>query len=256
MEIANIISNYLFPLILLILSIWLILVQIEGEGKQEPVKFLGIELPPLRVSAKSRNFFRIVGMSLMIATIGWIGLLWDNGMSDSPFSISSNSKEVRIESFPVKVFNYDGLQDPQVNQGWAELSIGHSEGSTSYLFDFDLPTESDLFGYAGLDFRFDQTQDLSSFKTIKVVINYFDESTFCELFIKDFSYKGNYILLGNQSPTGGSLQVNGTEYTYVIPLSAFPDPNFKAIYEVGLSVDTDIVRGKHRITVSQITFTK
>lgn len=254
MEITDIVSHYLFPLILLILSIWLILVQSEGDRKQAPVKFLGIELPPLRVQAKSRNFFRIVGVILLIGTIIWIGLLWGDGFAEKPFSISSNIKEVQIESFPLKVFNYDGLQDSQVNQGLAELMISYSEGKPSYLFDFELPSEPNTFGYAGLDFRFDQTQDLSSYKIIKVVINYFDESTFSELFMKDITFKGDYIFLGNQAPVGGSLKVDGPTYTYEIPLTAFPSPNFKAIYEVGFSVDTDIVRGSHRITVSEISF--
>jgi hypothetical protein len=161
-----------------------------------------------------------------------------------------------IESFPITVFDYDGFYDAQIKQGTAELTMGYSEGAAQYLFDYELPLEDGVFGYAGLDFRFDPPQDLSEYKTIEVVLNYFDDTTSCELFIKDISFHGNYVLLSKQPPAGGTVQINGTEYIYEIPLTAFQEANLKATYEVGLSVDTDITKGKKRIAVEQIAFLK
>ena len=157
--------------------------------------------------------------------------------------------------FPIKIFDYDGVGDSQVQQGWAKLAVAYSDQKASYLFDYDLPSDG-TFGYAGLDFRFEQTQDLSEYKNIRIVLDYFDDASQCELFIKDISFQSDYFLLGKTTPPGGTLKISGTEYTYEIPLSVFTNLDFKAIYEVGFSVDTDITQGKHSITLKQITFVR
>lgn len=164
-----------------------------------------------------------------------------------------DEKERAIESFPLKIFDYDGLGDNAVKQGWAKLSIAYSEQKAKYIFDYDVPTDG-AFGYAGLDFRFEQTQDFTEYKFIKIVMEYFDDATQCELFIKDVSFEGNYVLLGQVALSGGSLKTSGTERVYEIPLSTFGNADLKAIYEIGLSVDTDITLGKHTIVVKQISF--
>ena len=196
-------------------------------------------------------FRALIGLGIVTA---FAGILQLSGLLGgvNPLAIS-DSKGRSIESFPLKVFDYDGVGDSSVKQGWAKLSIAFPNQRPIYQFDYDLPTDG-TFGYAGLDFRFDQTQDLSDYKSIKIGLSYFDDLTQSELFIKDISFQGDYVLLGKSTPAGGSLSVAGTEYTYTIPLSSFVKPNFKSIYEVGLSVDTDITKGKHKIAVNEISF--
>jgi hypothetical protein len=160
-----------------------------------------------------------------------------------------------IESFPIKIFDYDGLGDNEVQQGWAKLAVAYSDRKPEYIFDYDLPSDG-TFGYAGLDVRFEQTQDLSDYNTIRIVLDYPDDASQSELFIKDISFQGDYFLLGNTTPPEGSLKIDGTQYTYEIPLSVFTNLDIKAVYEVGLSVDTDITQGKHSITLKQVIFVR
>ncbi len=161
--------------------------------------------------------------------------------------------DLDINSLPVNVFDYDGLGDEQVGQGWGKFTAALSEGRTTYVFDYDVPSDGRA-GYAGLDFRFQQTQDLSQYRAIQIVMDYPDDRAQCELFLKDVAWKSDYILLGRTTPPGGSLSIRGAEYTYEIPLSAFPTPDLKAVLELGFSVDTDITTGAHRITVKQVRF--
>ncbi len=173
--------------------------------------------------------------------------------AEAAASPNVDASERSIESFPLTLYDYDGVGDSAVKQGWAKLSIAYSDQRARYIFDYDLPSDG-TFGYSGVDFRLGQTQDLTQYKFIRLVLEYFDDVTQCELFIKDISTRGDYVLLGQSAPAGGSLKTSGTVRTYEVPLSAFSDTDFTAIHEVGLSVDTDITQGKHTIVVRQITF--
>jgi hypothetical protein len=185
----------------------------------------------------------------------FVGALQMGNNSDIPKYNSLFPKSVDIESFPVKVFNYDGLQDTKVNQGTAELSISYQDKEVDYLFDYSLPVDGS-YGYAGLVFRFNQNQDLSKYKNVRVVVEYLDNSSICQLYINDSLAKGNFYRLDRANMPEGVLKIEGTEYSYDIPLASFVNPNFKIIYEIGLSVDTGFTTGGHRIILKQITFTR
>lgn len=253
------ITNWLLGLVnnsLLVVGLLLILVAVFL--KDEKLMYTS-NFKPATLFKKTFNplptlaFRMLIGMGIVTV---FAGILQLSGLfgGANPLAIS-DSKGRRIESFPLKVFDYDGVGDSNVKQGWAKLSISFPDQRPVFQFDYDLPTDG-TFGYAGLDFRFDQTQDLSDYKSIKIVLSYFDDLTQSELFIKDVSFQGDYVLLGKSTPVGGSLSVAGTLYTYTIPLSNFIKPNFKSIYEVGLSVDTDITKGAHKIAVNEISFLK
>jgi hypothetical protein len=251
------IVNWLLGLIsnpLLVVGLVLILIaaflkdeKLTGAPNFKPATLFKKTFNPLPTLA----FRSLIGLG--IASV-FMGILQLSGFLGevAPLAVS-NSKERVIESFPIKVFDYDGVGDSKVKQGWAKLAIAFPDQKPVYHFDYDLPSDG-TFGYAGLDFRFDQTQDLSGYRSIKVVLNYFDDTAQSELFIKDISFQGDYVLLGKSTLPGGTLSVVGTEYAYMIPLSNFVKPNFKAIYEIGFSVDTDITKGKHKITVEKISF--
>ena len=232
---------------------------------QKPfLKIKDFEFNPL-ISRKIRLGLLYIGITTFVVGFLWIFVVEIQTPFVSRLSPTSTSSlvpsqaitesERTIESFPIKIFDYDGVGDSQVKQGWAKLAIAFSDQKANYIFDYDLPSDG-TFGYAGLDFRFEQTQDLSVYKAVRVVLDYFDDASQCEFFIKDISFQGDYFLLGKNTPPGGSLKINGTEYTYEIPLSIFTKLNFKAVYEVGMSVDTDITQGKHSITVKQIIFVR
>ena len=221
---------------------------------------------PFQLDWKSLGFGIIAGALLLTVIMAAGGRVeeWNFGVVKVVIPTSTSSSvspqaiteaETAIEFFPIKIFDYDGVGDSQVKQGWAKLAIVYSDQKANYIFDYDLPSDG-TFGYAGLDFRFEQTQDLSVYKAVRVVLDYFDDASQCEFFIKDISFQGDYFLLGKTTPPGGSLRISGTEYTYEIPLSVFTELNFKAVYEVGMSVDTDITQGKHSITVKQIIFVR
>ncbi len=219
---------------------------------------------PYRPDGKSIGIGVAIGMLLLTLLLAVGGRVeeWNFGIMKVVIPTpgggaapAADARELDIESLPVHVFDYDGLGDAGVQQGWGKFTAAFLNGKASYLFDYDLPTDGKA-GYAGLDFRFEQTQDLSQYRSMKVVLEYSDDQAQCELFLKDVSWKADYFLLGKTTPPGGSLTIRGLEYSYEIPLSLFQKPDFKAIYEVGLSVDTDITTGTHRITLKQITFVR
>ena len=200
-------------------------------------------------------------LTLVIAAGGRVEE-WDFGVvkltiptttSASVPPVATESGERMIESFPVTVFNYDGLNDSSVQQGYAEISVAYLDQEPHYLFDYYVPSDG-TYGYAGMVFRFDPPQDLSDYRTIRVVLEYLDDTSLCELYINDITSKGEFYLLGKNNLPGGVLRINGKEYSYEIALSNFKKPNFKVIYEVGFSVDPDITKGNHRIVVKQISF--
>jgi hypothetical protein len=217
---------------------------------------------PFRPDWKSLGLGAVAGMLLLTLLLAAGGRVeeWNFGImkvviptAAQGAAPTAGGSELAIESLPVSVFDYDGLGDAEVQAGWGKFTAAFSGGKASYLFDYDLPTDGRA-GYAGLDFRFQQTQDLSQYEFIKIVLDYPDDGAQCELFLKDVAWKAVFFLLGKTTPPGGSLTIKGTEYSYEIPLSTFKDADLKAIYEVGFSVDADITRGAHRITVKQITF--
>lgn len=233
----------------------------------------------IKISEKLGLILRPAGWIIIVISSIWALVVYGNSplsviqvpititptpISTSTFATATSSSvpsqavtesERTIESFPIKIFDYDGVGDSQVKQGWAKLAIAFSDQKTSYLFDYNLPSDG-TYGYAGLVFRFDQSQDLSSYQTIRVVLDYLDDTSLCELYINDISSQGDFYQLGKTNLPGGILKIDGTEYSYDIALSNFVKPNFKAIYEVGLSVDTDITKGGHRIVLKKITFVR
>lgn len=184
---------------------------------------------------------------------GVVKLSIPTSTSNTVQSSPTDKSERSIHSYPVTVFNYDGMNDDNVKQGYAELSISYVNQEPHYFFDYYVPSDG-TYGYAGLVFRFDPPQDLSAYQTIRVVLEYLDDASLCELYINDITSKGEFYLLGKNNLPGGVVRINGSEYSYDIALSNFKKPNFKVIYEIGLSVDQDITSGAHRIVLKDISF--
>lgn len=175
----------------------------------------------------------------------------------------------RIESLPSKVFPFSGANDPSIRQGLGFLDIEfRSENVFAYHFSFNLPTDG-TYGYAGFTFWFVDSnninqfssQDLTRFSSIQVTIQYESNLHQSELFIKDIAYSegdeskhANYLILRNEAPPSGKLEVDGKRYKFTIPLSIFDKVDLKAIREVGFLADTDIPQDERSFIVHQVVF--
>ncbi len=170
----------------------------------------------------------------------------------------SVDKGILIESMPVKVDNYEGINYPKVGKGSSHLSVMFdSEGHISYLIDYSLPNDGD--GWTGLAFTFSNAQDLAESKFIEVTIDFGDEQTNTRLFIKDEGGQKDSVLLGMGIPlgTGISSSTSGKEVTFRIPLDAnFTYVNRKIVKEIDFDCDASTTRGNRTFTVKRIRFLK
>ena len=167
-------------------------------------------------------------------------------------------KGLLIESLPVKVYNYEGIDNPKVGKGSSHLSITFDGGSrVGYLFNYSLPEQGE--GWTGLAFTFSSAQDLAEYKFVEATIDFGDEQTNTRLFINDEAGQKDSVLLGIGTPLGTGMVVsaNGKELTFRIPLDAnYKYVNRKIIEEIDFDCDASTTRGNHTFTVKGIRFLK
>ncbi len=177
--------------------------------------------------------------------------------TSSPSLTPTPTPRVSIESLGLVAFPYGGEGDPRVRRGRGSLSIIYEEASpVGYILDYSLPDTGE--GYAGLAFRFHQSQDLTDFEAVEMTISFGDEQARCEVFFKDIDDQTDYVRLGvPMLPTSDvAVRIDGQKQTLRIPLSTnFPRVDISAVREIGFNANTSFSpRGTHTCTVTGINF--
>lgn len=157
---------------------------------------------------------------------------------------------LRLEENPFTVYPYDGEHDDDVDCcfGMADFEyVLDSNLEPGYALQYEIPAISEKFGYAGIAFVFEQSQNFSEYKKIEFSVAFTNEAEKFELNFEDIAgTKEPYLIVGKLD----------SENTYVVPLNNYKAVDFKAIRAISLQVDTQFIRGNGRIVVKDITFTK
>ena len=114
-----------------------------------------------------------------------------------------------------------------------------------YFLQYDIPAGQ--VGYAGLAFRFDEAQDLGSFRAVEFTIRFEHPDSPVDFYLKDIS---------NQR---GSVRITGTgtgEMELHYELANFKEANLNALKEIGFLADNHFSLGRHSITVYDIRFVR
>jgi hypothetical protein len=164
-------------------------------------------------------------------------------------------KEFHIESMPLRAFAYSGESDPAVGKGRGWLSIVYDKASVpGYRLDYTLP--DDGYGYAGLAFKFSESQNLSGYKFVEVTLKLEDKHIRCELALKDLSAKADYVPIGAgvSLVKGATVAADGDQLVFKISLETGFNIAREAVAEMGVSCDTEFSRGNHSFTISEVKF--
>ena len=131
-----------------------------------------------------------------------------------------------------QVFAYHGTAEGLAGSAVMNLLYAGTPAQPHYFLQYDIPAGQ--VGYAGLAFRFDEAQDLGSFRAV-------------EFYLKDIS---------NQR---GSVRITGTgtgEMELHYELANFEEANLNALKEIGFLADNHFSLGRHSITVYDIRFVR
>jgi hypothetical protein len=170
---------------------------------------------------------------------------------------TGESKVVSIEEIPFKVFAYGGVNEPNGGQGSGTLTlVRNGITSTEYYLDYYLPDEGD--GYAGLAFRFLDSQDWTPYEFVEVTISFEDKEASCDFGVRDITGEVGYVRLGGSDPSSDiALTISGKQQTAKIPLATnFKSVNQKVVYELIFNTDSYFTRGRHMFKISSIKLLK
>lgn len=198
------------------------------------------EVKAAMISSRSGIWIAIIGLigGLLIAILTPVVTNWVNRPEPAP-----DSTILTIEALPVSVFAYDGRAENL--GGWTNLGLSYIDSAPTYNFDFSIP--SDQAGYAGLSFRFNDGQNLSTYQRIEFKIK-FDEDEpehMLDFYLTDISGKKNHIRMTEL----GSDEKKESEL-----LSNFAGVNLNAIREITFNMDDSFVTGGHKVNISGIHF--
>jgi len=160
-----------------------------------------------------------------------------------------------IEDFPGEIFNFSS------NSGYGELHVIHrANDDFDYLFYYNMPQSGD--GYAGIFFRFTPTVNFTDFASLQVTVSFGDENAICEIYLEDQVGRKSYIALWNNKLVNASadarMEIEGNHRVFTIPIAGnFLDvPNKQSIAGIGISINTNVIRGSHSCTIQQIYLLK
>jgi hypothetical protein len=164
---------------------------------------------------------------------------------------------VSIEEIPFEVFAYGGDNDPTIGKGSGTLLVVRNGiTGTEYYLDYFLPDEGD--GYAGLAFRFLDSQDWTPYEFVEVTISFEDKEASCDFGIRDYADEVGYVRLGGSDPSSDiALTINGKQQTAKIPLATnFKTVNRKIVHELIFNADSYFVRGHHVLKIISVKLLK
>jgi hypothetical protein len=135
------------------------------------------------------------------------------------------------------------------------LSVLNNMGSQSYTIDF-LHSKKDLSHYGRLVFFFKETQDLSRFDFLEIVLTFENENTRTGFYIQDIAGKLSGISVGGglPLPDGVEDKISGKQHKITIPWSYFSVANKKALNALFFDIDNTAASGSYGITVDSIKF--
>ena len=162
---------------------------------------------------------------------------------------------ISIEDFPGEIFNFSG------NSGYAELHvIRKASDDFDYLFYYRMPESGD--GYAGIFFRFTPTVNFTEFASLQATVSFGDENAICEIYLEDQDGRKSYIALWNNKLVNASadarIEIEGNNRIFTIPIAGnFLDvPNKQSIAGIGISINTNVLRGSHSCTIQRLYLLK
>jgi hypothetical protein len=114
----------------------------------------------------------------------------------------------------------------------AEGTIYDVDGNKAFL---QLPD-----GYAGLAFRFLDSQDWTPYEFVEVTISFEDKEASCDFGVRDITGEVGYVRLGGSDPSSDiALTISGKQQTAKIPLATnFKSVNQKVVYELIFNTDS------------------
>jgi hypothetical protein len=195
----------------------------------------------------------LIGGGGVIALI--VALLGQSQPSVAPTPTYAADAAISIEEFPGEIFNFSG------NSGYAELHvIRKANDDFDYLFYYRMPESGD--GYAGIFFRFTPTVNFTDFAFLQVTVSFGDENAICEIYLEDQDSRKSYVALWNNKLVNASadarIEIDGNNRVFTIPIADnFLDvPNKQSIAGIGISINTNVLRGSHSCTIQQIYLLK
>lgn len=187
---------------------------------------------------------------IIAALIGLAGIVigsflnpYMENLLDKPTPVPAPAS-LSIEQIPQQVFAFAGNGSP--DGGWSAFWLYYEdEGIPVYKLEYYLPEEGN--GYAGLAFEFMEGENLSMYSAVECILLFSQPGEMADLYFKDIAGHFNTIRASNNDSNELALRYEFTNY---------PEVNFNALYEFGLVVSTDFIRGSHQVRVKDIRFVK
>jgi hypothetical protein len=155
-----------------------------------------------------------------------------------------------IEQLPFTIYPFDGDHDLNVGccagSAYFKYTI-NADHLSEYAFDYSLPADSQKIIYAGIAFKFAQSQILSEYQNIELTITFSDQANQIEMRFEDIA--------NTQEPYRIVGKTNSTSII-IVPLRNFVKTDLKAVRAIDFQVDSTFALGNGKFVIKNIKFTK